>query len=269
MQLSFMTWVCPEWELKEILTAAIRYGYESVEPRSEAKQKHGVEIDSTKKRRAEIKAMFEDTGVAMSCIATSRRYAIADPKERQESVDLTRRFVELADDVGCHHLRVFGGGTPDGMEYADAKKYVAESLRAAAEAAEGTEVYLCLETHDAYCLANDVMDVVNMAAHPHVQVCWDIMHPVTHGQSMSEAFEYVKGHVRHCHIHDGKIGEDGKVELCPTGEGDIPHDEAVQLLTTIEFAGALSGEWIASFAPEEILPQNADVLRRYIEQAKG
>ena len=108
-----------------------------------------------------------------------------------------------------------------------------------------------------------------MAAHPHVQVCWDIMHPVTHGQSMSEAFEYVKEHVLHCHIHDGKIDADGSVELCPTGEGDIPHDEAVQLLSTIDFVGVLSGEWISSFAPEEILPQNADMLRRYIEQAKG
>ncbi len=182
---------------------------------------------------------------------------------------MTRRFIELADDVGCRHLRVFGGLTPEGMEYADAKKYVAESLRTAAESAEGTDVYLCLETHDAYCLANDVMDVVNMAAHPHVQVCWDIMHPVTHGQSMSEAFEYVKEHVLHCHIHDGKIDADGSVELCPTGEGDIPHDEAVQLLSTIDFVGVLSGEWISSFAPEEILPQNADMLRRYIEQAKG
>jgi sugar phosphate isomerase/epimerase len=269
MQLSFMTWVCPEWDLKEILTAAVRYGYEAIEPRSEVNQNHGVELGSTRKQRAEIKAMTDDFGVALSCIATSRSYALADLKERAESVDLTRRFVELADDVGCRHLRVFGGLTPEGMEYADAKKYVAESLRAAAEAAEGTDVYLCLETHDAYCLANDVMDVVNMAAHPHVQVCWDIMHPITHGQSMSEAFEYVKEHVLHCHIHDGKIDADGSVELCPTGEGDIPHDEAVQLLSTIDFVGALSGEWISSFAPEEILPQNADVLRRYIEQAKG
>jgi len=38
MQLSFMTWVCPDWDLSEILTAAIRYGYDSVEPRSETGQ---------------------------------------------------------------------------------------------------------------------------------------------------------------------------------------------------------------------------------------
>ncbi len=270
MQLSFMTWVCPDWDLSEILTGAIRYGYEAVEPRAETgKQKHGVEIESTKKQRAQIKAAFEDTGIIMSCIATSRRYALADAKERQESIDITKRFVELAADLGCHHLRVFGGGTPEGMDFADAKKYVAESLRAAAQAAEGTEVFLCIETHDAYCLANDLMDVVKAAGHPHVQVCWDIMHPVTHGMTMSEAFEHVKKHVRHCHIHDGKIGEDGKVELCFTGEGNIPHDEAVKLLTAIDFEGALSGEWIGWRPPEEILPQNADVLRRYMEEAKA
>ena len=270
MQLSFMTWVCPDWDLSQILTGAIRYGYESVEPRAETgQQKHGVEIESTKKERASIKAAFEDAGIVMSCIATSRRYAIADAKERAESVEITNRFVELADDLGCHHLRVFGGGTPEGMEFSDAKKYVGESLRAAAEAAEGTEVYLCIETHDAYCLADDLMEVVRMADHKNVAVCWDIMHPVTHGMSMEDAFEHVKGHVRHCHIHDGKLKEDGGVELCFTGEGIIDHEAAVKLLASIKFEGALSGEWIGWLPPEEILPQNAEVLRRYIDEAEG
>lgn len=270
MQLSFMTWVCPQWDLTEILTGAIRYGYDSVEPRAEADQKHGVEIEATKKQRASIRAAFEDTGVKMSCIATSRRYAIADDKERAESVELTKRYVELADDLGCNHIRVFGGMTPEGMEFAEAKKHVAESLREAATAAEGSHVHLCIETHDAYCLANDLMEVIQMANHPHIAVCWDIMHPVTHGMSMAEAFEHVRGLTRHCHIHDGRIPEGEKrAEMCLTGEGDIPHDEAVRLLASINFEGALSGEWINFLPPEEILPQNADVMRRYIQQARA
>jgi sugar phosphate isomerase/epimerase len=57
--------------------------------------------------------------------------------------------------------------------------------------------------------------------------------------------------------------------MCLTGEGDIPHDEAVRLLASINFQGALSGEWINFLPPEQILPQNADVMRRYIEQARA
>ena len=36
MKISFMTWACPDWSLAQILAAAIRYGYDSVEPRVEA-----------------------------------------------------------------------------------------------------------------------------------------------------------------------------------------------------------------------------------------
>ncbi|MFP3904180.1 MAG: sugar phosphate isomerase/epimerase family protein, partial [Armatimonadota bacterium] len=230
MHLSFMTWVCPEWELPEVLTAALRYGYDAVEPRAEADHAHGVEIDTTKKERASIRAAFEDLGIEMSCIATSRRYALVDQKERAESIDITKRYVTVAQDLGCRHIRVFGGMTPEGMSFEDAKKHVAESLREAATEAEGTDVYLCIETHDAYCLADDLMEVVEMADHEHVAVCWDIMHPVTHGMSMADAFEHVKGYVRHCHIHDGIRPDDPDEthwDMYATGEGDIPNDEAV------------------------------------------
>ena len=62
MKISFMTWVCPDWDLNQVLTAAVRYGYDGVEPRAEANQKHGVEIASTKKQRAEIRSQFADMG---------------------------------------------------------------------------------------------------------------------------------------------------------------------------------------------------------------
>jgi sugar phosphate isomerase/epimerase len=158
------------------------------------------------------------------------------------------------------------------MSFDDAKSYVSESLHEAAGAAEGSDVYLCIETHDAYCLADDLMEVVTMADHEHVKVCWDIMHPVTHGMSMAEAFEHVKDHVLHCHIHDGIRPNDPEQtswDMCPTGEGDIPHDEAVELLATIDFDGALSGEWFTEFDPDEILPQNVSVLTDYIVQTRN
>ena len=44
MKLSFMTWACPEWDLNEVITGAIRYGYDGVEPRVEVKQKHGIDL---------------------------------------------------------------------------------------------------------------------------------------------------------------------------------------------------------------------------------
>ncbi|MFO8079539.1 MAG: sugar phosphate isomerase/epimerase family protein [Armatimonadota bacterium] len=271
MKISFMTFVAPEWSLEENLTAAIRYGYDAIEPRCEADHNHGVELDTTKKQRAEIKDQFESCGVALTTIATSRRYALASDHELQESIDLTKQYCDLCADLGAENIRVFGGMTPEGMEFEDAKKTVAEALHECGEYAAQAGVYLCIETHDAYCNSADVLEVVRSADSKGVAINWDVMHPFRFGESMETAFNNVKDHVRHCHIHDGVRPDDGSTtgwEIALMGEGDIPHDEAIKLLATIDYDGSLSGEWIRSFYPETILPHDAQVLREYIAAAE-
>lgn len=270
MKISFMTWACPDWSLAQILAGAIRYGYDCVEPRVEADHAHGIELDTTKKQRRAIRQQFEDCGVGISALATSRRYAIASDHELAESIELTKRYVDLAADLGCSNLRVFGGGTPQGMDFADAKKIVAESLHECAQHAAERKVYLCLETHDSYSLSGDCLETVLMADHPNVAICWDILHPCRQGETIAAAFENVRNHVRHCHVHDARLGEDpGSYQMTLMGEGDVPHDEAIRLLASIDFQGALSGEWINAFPAEEVLPHDAAVLRQYLAQASG
>jgi len=268
MKISFMTWACPDWSLAQILAAAIRYGYDSVEPRVEADHAHGIELATTKKARKAIRQQFTDCGVGISALATSRRYAIAADHELAESIELTRQYLDLAADLGCEHLRVFGGGTPEGMDFADAKKIVAESLRQCAEHAAERKVYLCLETHDSYSLSGDCLETVLMADHPNVAICWDILHPFRQGESIEAAFENVRNHVRHCHVHDATLGEErGSYKMALMGQGDVPHEEAVKLLAGIKYEGALSGEWIKAFDADEVLGHDAEVLREYVAEA--
>lgn len=270
MKISFMTWACPNWSLEQVLAGAIRYGYDAVEPRVEADHAHGIELNITKKQRKAIREQFADCGVAVSALATSRRYALASDHELAESIELTKRYLDLAADLGCQNLRVFGGGTPEGMSFGDAQKLVAESLHRCAQHAAQRGVYLCLETHDSYSLSGDCLQTVLMADHPNVAICWDILHPCRHGETVAAAFENVRNHVRHCHVHDARLGEEpGAYQMTLMGQGDVPHEEAVRLLARIDFSGALSGEWIDAFEAEQVLSHDAAVLREYIARAGG
>lgn len=266
MKLSFMTWACPEWTLNEILTAAIKYGYDAVEPRVDCNQKHGIELSTTKKLRKEIKASFEDMGIEICCLATSQTFAFIEAERRAESVAKTKQYIDLAKETGCPNLRVFGGGTPEGADFNELKKHVAESLRECAEYAKSRKINVCLETHDSYSCSADALEVVKTAEHPNAAICWDIMHPFRMGETISQAFENVKDYVRHCHCHDGKRPADGGLdgwELTLMGEGDIPHEKAFSLLKEAGYTGALSGEHINYIAPEELLPHEARVMRAY------
>ena len=263
MKFSFMTWVCPEYDLNQIIAAAIRYGYDGVEPRAECDQAHGIDLKATKKKRAEIKRQFGDAGVELSCIATSRQYSMADPAQRAESIALTRKFVDLAADTGCPYLRVFGGPIPEGVAKEDCKRYVAESLRACGELAAKSPVTLCLETHDSFSLAKDAVETVRMAGHDKVKILWDVAHPFRNGEPLEETWGFVKDLVRHLHIHDALVAGGWNARLM--GEGEIPHREPVRYLASINFPGHLSGEWISPAWPvEELLPHDIRVLRSYL-----
>lgn len=269
MDLCFMTFICPNYDLDKILATAIRYGYDGVEPRAQSDHKHGIEVSTTKKERGRIKAQFADAGIKMSCLATSCRYALTDKKDRQEMIETTKQHVELAADCGCQLLRVFGGPTPEEMDFSDAKKYVSESLAAVADSAKQHNISVCMETHDSYSKGADAADVVSRVNHPNIAINWDIKHCIRAGESVTEAFEHVKDYVKHTHIHDGSWPEDNPsdITIVRMGEGQVPHEEAIELLASIDYQGALSGEWINCFEPEEILGHDAEKLREYIAAA--
>lgn len=269
MKLSFMSFTCPEATLDEFLGYAQKYGFDGVEPRAEAGHAHGVELEATPAQRREIARRFADSGIACACIATSRRYCFADQAERRASIELSKRYIELAADVGCPRLRVFGGPLPEGMTMEEAIAIVGESLAELAPFAEQHGTVLCLETHDAFMRADDCAAAVRIANSPAIGVNWDIMHPFTKGMSIDEAYNHLRGLIHHCHIHDGTYPPGGgRPTLAKMGEGDIPYRRAVALLAADGYKGFLSGEWINAWPPDEILPHDGRVLREYIAAAR-
>lgn len=266
MKLCYMTWVCPEWDVPTIIKRSQEYGYHGVEFRVECDHKHGVELDASEDHLRWVKQSCDDGGIEMPCIATSQNFSSSDPQERRKQIELAKRYVALAAKLDIPFIRVFGGPIPEGVSRETATQYVAESVREAGEFAEGHNVTLGLETHDSFSRAEHALAVIRIADHPLVRCLWDIMHPITHGETMSEAFEHVKPYIVHCHIHDGIKKADGAIELSLLGEGIIDHFEAVRLLHTIGFQGHLSGEFINWLPPEEVLPQYAKKLREYEAQ---
>ncbi len=262
MKYSFMTFSCPELAWGEVVAAASRFGYDGVEPRAQAKHQHGIETTASAAERAAIRRQAADAGVAISCLATSCRYALAEAAERAEMLAISRAHIELAGDVGAPCMRVFGGSLPEGMGRDEAVAALADALAALAPDAERAGVTLCVETHDSWCDARDLARAIERVGHPRVQVNWDLMHPYRAGMTMDEAFAAIGRYVRHCHFHDGKPRDEGG-GLCPVGEGFVDHAHAVELLEASGFAGHLSGEWIRWEPWETHLPRELAAMKRY------
>jgi len=259
---SFMSFSCPDLSLDEMIAVARNYGYDGIEPRITSGHKHGIEPDSPQAFRKECARKAADNGIALSCVATSCRYA--DPETTREMTDDTRRAIDLAGDVGAPRLRVFGGPIPEGVTREAATDLLADAMRAVADHAAARAVAVCVETHDHWCDPKHMAEVMTRVNHPAIGVNWDIMHPVRVAKvTMDEAFETLQPWIRHVHFHDGVSEPDGGITLKRIGEGQIDHRRAVQLLEGAGYADFLSGEWINWEPYETHLPRELAAMKQF------
>jgi sugar phosphate isomerase/epimerase len=204
--------------------------------------------------------------LATSCV-------FADPAKKAGSIEFALKAVDLASDIGCERLRVFGGVIPEGISREQAVDDVAAALSEIAPRAEEKNVAVCIETHDDWSNPDYVAAVLRKVSSSAIAVNWDIMHPVrAAGKSIDEAFNTLKPWIKHCHIHDGVWeGEDKKLTLKPIGTGMVDHKRALELLSGIDYKSALSGEWInwADFPAEKHLPCEIATLKKYEKEISG
>ena len=263
MKYSFMTFSCPELDLTGVLDLAAKVGYDGVELRIDAGHGHGVEVDVDKGRRREIREQAEAAGVAISCIATSCKFADAETAE--QTIAEAKERIYLAADVGAPVVRVFGGPFGDELTREEAIDGMAERLGALAEDAEELGVTVCLETHDAWSDPRHVAAVLEKIDRRSIGANWDVIHPVRRGlATVEESFEALRPWIRHLHIHDGIQADDGGMVLRPIGKGIVDHRLVLECLESIRFRGFLSGEWIRWSDPYTVhLPAELATLKRY------
>lgn len=264
MKFAFMSFTTPQASLQKMLDTAKKYGYDGIEPRAQLQHKHGVELEASNSERKEIKTLFKGSGIECACIATSIRYCFTDKERRLEHIALTKQFIDLAADIGCSRIRVFGGVPDKIISFEEAVKIAGEALCDLKSYAEKNKVCVCLETHDFFSRADTAAAAVKMANSPYIRINWDIMHPFTKLMTIEEAFEEVKDVLGHCHVHDGTYDKARTPKLALMGEGEIPHNTAVRLLKNAGYSGYLSGEYIEAWAPEVVLPHDIETLKSYL-----
>jgi sugar phosphate isomerase/epimerase len=246
MKYSYMSFSTPRGTLAEMLELARKLGYDGIEPRVEVKHAHGVELSADPAARRGIRKKIEDSGMALACIATSCRFA--DPALAGEQVKSALQYIDLAADLGCPRLRVFGGGYPQSISPALATNSLVKGLLALAERAAERHVVVCMETHDSWTDPAVVAGVMGRVDRPSIAVNWDIMHTQRQGgATMAEAWRVLRPWVRHVHVHDGREIEKA-LRVVPIGTGDYDHAAAIRLLVQSGYGGFVSGEWIESSA---------------------
>jgi sugar phosphate isomerase/epimerase len=209
VKLSLLTYnMARSWELPRILEMARQGGFAGIELRTESNHSHGAEMESTPEQRREIRHRVQDAYLEIACLGLSSRFDTPDAGKRREVVERTRRYVELAADVGCGRLRVFGNDMPQEGPGGDAPpdretvvRYVGDALRDLAEFAAPHGVDILLEMHGQFNYWHFARTAVEHAAHQGVGLVYNCDVRDTVGGSVASTYDRVRHLIRHVHMH--------------------------------------------------------------------
>lgn len=257
--LSFSTLGCPDWTLEKILDFAIENSYQGVEIRGIQRQldlTKCTEFNSNEKISATRK-LVEQKGLRIVDLASSAALHYINITERTKNLDNAKRFIDLADKLGCPFIRVFPNNLPKEQDRNETIDAIISGLLHLGDYAKGSDVTVLLESHGDLVYINDLKKIMQSAGHKNVGIIWDVinMWAVTK-EPPAQAYEQLKKYIRHTHIKDMKL-VNGKEQYTLLAKGEAPVFEAIDILRRENYKGYYSFEWEKLWHPEIEEPEVA------------
>jgi sugar phosphate isomerase/epimerase len=239
MKSGFMSSVCPKQDLSGLFELAKRFGYQGIELRVEWGHAHGVELTASPQQLAGIRRAFNESGIALTSLATGCRFQTEDKAKNAAEVEKTRRYIELAATVGSPLIRIFGDPVPKLAEpLDDALQRQADAINSLDALAGQHGIVLGLETHG-NLLASQAAEVIGRAEARHCLILWHAEHHIRNGEPVDRAWVFVKSRV--CHVHWSVIAK------------DVPETEVERTFPLLKAAG-----YQGYFSLEDINPADSE-----------
>lgn len=193
--------IAKDWDLATIIKNCEATGYEAVELRTT--HKHGVEPTLSQAERAVVKQRFANTKVRCLSLGSVCEFHAPDPTTVRQNIDECKRFVELAHDIGALGVKVRPNGIPKDVPEEKTLAQIGKSLRECGEFAQSAGVEIWVEVHGAESQVPWRMrKMMEIAAHPHVGICWNSNPPDVENGSVKKSFDLLKPWLRNAHINE-------------------------------------------------------------------
>ena len=186
---------------------------------------------------ATVRGMFEKR-LTIPCLDSVCDIADGNADNGNEIKECLR----AAHDLNVPYVRVHAAdGGADDMDA------VIACLEQVEPEAERLGVTMLLETVGMFAATNRLRDVLNHFASDSLAALWDMHHTCRDGgEDAQTTITNLGAYVRHVHIKDSVV-ENGRVSYRLIGEGDLPIEEMMQALSSVNYDGFISLEWDPSW----------------------
>lgn len=223
-----------------LLDQAAQAGYGFVELAIDESEERLARLRWTAKQRAELREAIERSGVPVRTwiLSAHRRTPLGstDANTRAAAIDMLRRCVDLAVDVGVRLVQLAGYYVYYEPHDAGSRARFIDGLRKGLEHAAPAGVMLGLETMD----GDDIVSVrTAMSALREVRSPWlgvypDVGNLAANGLDVADELRAGAGHLVGVHLKDTRPGEYRRVAF---GAGVVPFASVFETLREIRYDG--------------------------------
>ena len=256
--------VAPQWNVKQLVEAAVKYGYAGVELSAGSGGKHGAELEAKGDQLREVRKQFSDSGVGIACLGTPISFHAAESEARQKALHDLERYIEAAEILATPYVRIFGGEIPPEIEVAGAADYISDCLAEAASFAEQRSATLLVETFGTFRNSRFLREIIKQVYSPRLQALWNVPETVRGLEPVADTFDSLCDHIHHVHLADYEYFEE-RTAVAPAefGEGFVPMAQAIEVLQAGDYNGYLA------FDPAEIPEDSDEELQKAMQVLKG
>ncbi|MBQ1501979.1 MAG: AMP-binding protein, partial [Firmicutes bacterium] len=265
MKISFSTLACPHMSWQEICCMAKDFGYDGIEIRGVGEQiTFGNETPFSAREIDNTLAYIRSMGLEIPCLSSGAN--LKDPDKFEENAEEIIAYCQMAQKVGARYVRVLADLAPEPQGEVDDDFIMGVLMRLSHEA-EKYNVILLAETNGVYSDSARLRKILDMVNSPYVAALWDIHHTVRFGhEDPATTWANLGDYIKHVHIKDSVVAADGSIEYRIPGAGDLPLEDALNILKDNNFKGSVSLEWIKRWA--ENLAEAGIVVPAFIEYVK-
>lgn len=232
MKLGLVTYnLAHDWDIPTLIERCEATEFEGVELRTT--HAHGVEPTLTADERQKVKAQFANSKVRLVGLGSTCEYDSPDEAELRRNIEETKRFVELAHDLGIPGVKVRPNKLHEdqGIPVDTTLVQIGTALKECGDYAARYGVDLWVEVHgQGTCHPPYMHRILEVADHPQVAACWNCnMADLDESGAVEKHFELLRPWIRHVHITNLYTRE-------------YPWRTVCQLLKAMDYTGYMMAE---------------------------
>ncbi len=269
MKIAFSTLGCPDFSWTDIYSMAKDLGFDGIEIRGLGNEIYAVKAQPfTEAQLPQTIRELSKLRLEIPCLSSGCCLKFSEKTENNCSE--IKEYITLASKLGTPYVRVLADLEPQPNGEVDDQKVI-DALSQLIPYAEEKGVMLLIETNGVYSNTDRLRRLLDHIASDAVAALWDTHHPYRFaGETPGKTVQNLGAYIKYVHVKDS-IVENGTIKYRMMGEGNLPIDDFMFALRSINYEGFVSLEWVKRWASDLedagiVFPQFANFMTRYTEK---